>query len=141
MIVTIPHIASFLFFYSSTFSLLSFGRIRLSSSDTTNTPATAFPLKISPTACGRELKKAPSGGNRDARIRIKAPIRIVNRLITPVMLSPGSIEQQPNSLLDSVCIFILSESAKHCLLDCTENVFITCAAAQMTGHHFTDLII
>lgn len=141
MIVTIPHIASFLFFYSSTFSLLSFGRIRLSSSDTTNTPATAFPLKISPTACGRELKKAPSGGNRDARIRIKAPIRIVNRLITPVMLSPGSIEQQPNSLLDSVCFFILSESAKHCLLDSTENVFITCAAAQMTGHHFTDLII
>lgn len=145
MIVTIPHIASFLFFYSSTFLLLSFGRIRLSSSDTTNTPATAFPLKISPTACGkalkkfasvcvrptptqkardtmiivrslnsqslsilipsyriepniitvhppstdcgRELKKAPSGGNRDARIRIKAPIRIVNRLITPVIVT------------------------------------------------------
>ena len=61
--------------------------------------------------------------------------------LCPVMLSPGSIEQQPNSLLDSVCFFILSESAKHCLLDSTENVFITCAAAQVTGHHFTDLII
>ena len=61
--------------------------------------------------------------------------------LCPVMLSPGSVEQQPNSLLDSVCFVIFSESAKHCLLDCTENVFITCAAAQMTGHHFTDLII
>ena len=39
------------------------------------------------TDCGRELKKAPSGGNRDARIRIKAPIRIVNRLITPVIVT------------------------------------------------------
>ena len=39
------------------------------------------------TDCGKELKKAPSGGNRDARIRIKAPIRIVNRLITPVIVT------------------------------------------------------
>ena len=39
------------------------------------------------TACGRELKNAPSGGKREARIRINAPIRIVNRLITPVMVT------------------------------------------------------
>ena len=54
--------------------------------------------------------------------------------------TPGFI-MRATELLDSVCFFIFSESAKHCLLDCTENVFITCAAAQMTGHHFTDLII
>ena len=39
------------------------------------------------TACGSELKKAPSGGNREARIKIKAPIRIVKRLITPVIVT------------------------------------------------------
>ena len=36
---------------------------------------------------GRELKKAPSGGKREARIRIRAPIRMVKRLMTPVMVT------------------------------------------------------
>ena len=39
------------------------------------------------TDLGIELKKAPSGGNKEARIRIKAPIQIVNRLITPVIVT------------------------------------------------------
>ncbi len=39
------------------------------------------------TACGRELKNAPSGGNNDAKIKISAPIKIVNRLITPVIVT------------------------------------------------------
>src|SRR5699024_1957790 len=121
------------------------GRNRLNSREITNTPATALPLKISPTtwgkaekklpevwvsptpiqkeretmimvrssnshplsilipsymmepnimtvqppstAWGRELKKAPRGGNREARIRISAPVKMVKRLITPVMVT------------------------------------------------------
>ena len=39
------------------------------------------------TACGSELKNAPSGGNNDARIRINAPIKIVKRLITCVIVT------------------------------------------------------
>ena len=39
------------------------------------------------TACGSELKNAPSGGNNDAKIKIIAPIRIVKRLITPVIVT------------------------------------------------------
>src|SRR5699024_1753422 len=39
------------------------------------------------TAWGRELKKAPSGGKREARIRINAPVKMVNRLITPVIVT------------------------------------------------------
>ena len=39
------------------------------------------------TACGSELKNAPSGGNKDASIRISAPIRIVKRLITCVIVT------------------------------------------------------
>ena len=124
---------------------LSFGKNKLNNNDTTKTPATAFPLKISPTACGKqekkfpevwvkptpiqkdretmiivrssnthsfnilipsymiepniitvqppntdcgiELNKAPNGGNKDARIKIIAPIKIVKRLITPVIVT------------------------------------------------------
>ncbi len=36
---------------------------------------------------GRELKKAPNGGNKEAKIRIKAPIKMVNRLIIPVIVT------------------------------------------------------
>ena len=39
------------------------------------------------TACGSELKNAPSGGNNDAKIKIIAPIKIVKRLITPVIVT------------------------------------------------------
>ena len=132
----------YLLFYST---FVFFGKNRLKSSDTTNTPATAFPLNTSPTAlgnaakkfpdvcvrptpilndndtiiivlssnlhsfsilipsymidpniitvhppstaCGSELKNAPSGGNKDASIRISAPIRIVKRLITCVIVT------------------------------------------------------
>ena len=124
---------------------LSFGKNKLNNNDTTKTPATAFPLKMSPTACGKqekkfpevwvkptpiqkdretmiivrssnlqflsifipsyiidpniitvqppktacgkELKKAPSGGNKDAKIKINAPIKIVKRLITCVIVT------------------------------------------------------
>ena len=46
-------------FYSSV-SPVCFGKNKLRSNDTTNTPATAFPLKISPTAAGNAAKKFPS---------------------------------------------------------------------------------
>ena len=39
------------------------------------------------TAYGSELKNAPSGGNKEARIKISAPIKIVKRLITLVMVT------------------------------------------------------
>ena len=39
------------------------------------------------TAWGRELKKAPRGGNREARIRMRAPMRMVKRLITLVIVT------------------------------------------------------
>ena len=126
-----------MFYYicqDSNFILFFFGNTKLSINDTTNTPATAFPLKISPTsfgnaakkfpdvcvsptpiqnakdtitivrssnshsfnilipsymiepniitvhppstACGRELKNAPSGGNNDAKLRSVLPLRL-----------------------------------------------------------------
>lgn len=49
--------------YSKNYSSVSpvcFGKNKLRSNDTTNTPATAFPLKISPTAAGNAAKKFPS---------------------------------------------------------------------------------
>ena len=41
----------FLFFFS--------GKTKLNNNDTTKTPATAFPLKISPTTDGKYVKKFP----------------------------------------------------------------------------------
>mgnify|MGYP006877015649 FL=1 len=39
------------------------------------------------TACGKELKNAPNGGNRDAKIKINAPTKMVKRLITFVIVT------------------------------------------------------
>ena len=39
------------------------------------------------TAWGRELKNAPRGGNSEARIRIRAPVSMVKRLITFVIVT------------------------------------------------------
>lgn len=47
------------FFYDAVYFLFFFGRNRLSSSETTKTPATAFPLNMSPTALGNAAKKFP----------------------------------------------------------------------------------
>ena len=41
----------FFFFFS--------GKTKLNNNDTTKTPATAFPLKISPTTDGKHVKKFP----------------------------------------------------------------------------------
>ena len=78
------------------------------------------------------LKKAPSGGNRDARIRIKAPIRIVNRLITPVIVTsptfwlkevsgrhpkhPEIVLENPSTARDPCSSSILMSRSKDCLL-------------------------
>ena len=62
------------------------------------------------TACGRELKNAPSGGKSDDKIKINAPIKIVNRLMTCVIVtSPtfwlkevnGRHPKQPESALEN----------------------------------------
>ena len=75
------------------------------------------------TAWGRELKNAPRGGNNDARIRISAPVSMVKRLITPVIVTsptfwlkevrgghpkhPDNALEKPSTARDPCSSFIL----------------------------------
>lgn len=71
------------FFYDAVYYLFFFGRNRLSSSETTKTPATAFPLNMSPTALENPSTASDPCNSSIFMSRFKAPVHTA--VVAPVV--------------------------------------------------------
>ena len=95
-----------LFYILSCSTFAFFGKNRLKSNDTTNTPATAFPLNTSPTALGNAAKKFPDVCVRPTPILNDSDTMIIvlssnlhsfSILIPSYMIDPNIITVHPPS--------------------------------------------